>query len=125
MLVQAKGFSCEAFDAVAGYRGAESAGRNAQAQPRIGFMIGQYRQTEKRIGEFFAAPLHVSKFGRLVQTLARLERQFTDRQPWMRASTDRVACGPLRGAEPAIDGRSWWPCARENRGYGLGANYWD
>ena len=44
----------------------------------MGFMIGQNRQTEKRIGEFFAAPLHVAKFGRLMQTLARLERQFTD-----------------------------------------------
>jgi hypothetical protein len=42
-------------------------------------MIGQDRQTKKCIGKFFAAPLHVAKFGRLVQTLARLERQFTDR----------------------------------------------
>jgi len=41
-------------------------------------MIGQNRQTKKCIGEFFAAPFHFSKFGRLVQTLARLERQFTD-----------------------------------------------
>jgi len=42
-------------------------------------MIGQDRQTKKCIGEFLAAPLDVAKFGRLVQTLARLERQFTDR----------------------------------------------
>jgi hypothetical protein len=42
-------------------------------------MIGQDRQTKKSIGKFFAAPLHFAKFGRLVQTLARLERQFTDR----------------------------------------------
>jgi len=42
-------------------------------------MIGQNRQTKKCIGEFPAAPLHFAKFGRLVQSLARLERQFTDR----------------------------------------------
>jgi hypothetical protein len=42
-------------------------------------MIGQDRQTKKCIGKFFAAPLHFAKFGRLVQTLPRLERQFTDR----------------------------------------------
>ncbi len=38
-------------------------------------MIGQNRYTKIGIGEFFAAPLHVAKFGRLVQSLARLERQ--------------------------------------------------
>ena len=79
MLVQAKGFSCEAFDAIACYGGAEGTRRNAQSQTRMGFMIGQDRQTKKCIGKFFAAPLHVAKFGRLVQTLPRLERQFTDR----------------------------------------------
>ena len=42
-------------------------------------MIGQDRQTKKRIGKFLAAQLDFAKFGRLVQTLARLERQFTDR----------------------------------------------
>ena len=42
-------------------------------------MIGQNQQTKIGIGKFFAAPLHVAKFGRLVQTLARLEFQFTDR----------------------------------------------
>jgi hypothetical protein len=29
-------------------------------------MIGQNGQTKKCIGEFFAAPFHFSKFGRLV-----------------------------------------------------------
>ena len=38
-------------------------------------MIGQDRQTKKSIGKFFAAQLDFAKFGRLVQTLARLERQ--------------------------------------------------
>ena len=79
MLVQAKGFSCEAFDAVAGDGCAEGACRDAQTQSRIGFIIGQDRQSKKRVGEFATAPLHFTKFGRLVQTLARLERQFTDR----------------------------------------------
>jgi hypothetical protein len=41
-------------------------------------MIGQDQQTEKCIGKLSAAPLHFAKFGRLVQTLARLERQFMD-----------------------------------------------
>ena len=42
-------------------------------------MIGQNRQTEKFIGKFFAAPLDFAKFGRLVQSLARLECQPLDK----------------------------------------------
>jgi hypothetical protein len=38
-------------------------------------MIDQDRQTKKCVGKLSAAPLHFAKFGRLVQTLARLERQ--------------------------------------------------
>ena len=41
-------------------------------------MIGQDRQTKKCIGKFFAAPLHFAKFRRLMQSLARLERQPLD-----------------------------------------------
>ena len=78
MLVQAKGFSCEAFDAIACHGGTEGSRRDAQTQPRMGFVVGNNRQAKERIGEFFAAPFYISKFGRLVQTLARLERQFTD-----------------------------------------------
>jgi hypothetical protein len=78
VLVQAKGLSCEAFDPIARYGGTESSSRDAQSQASVGFMIGQNRQTEKRVREFFAAPFHVSKFGRLVQTLARLKPLFTD-----------------------------------------------
>jgi hypothetical protein len=52
VLVQTKGLSREAFDAIAGDRGAEGARRDAQAQSRMGFMIGQDRQTEIGIGEF-------------------------------------------------------------------------
>ena len=43
-------------------------------------MIGQDRQAKICIGEFFAAPLHIAEFGRLVQTLTRLERQPLDRR---------------------------------------------
>jgi hypothetical protein len=78
VLVQAKGFSCQAFDAIACYGGTEGARRDTQPQPSMGFMVGYDRQAKKRIGEFLTAPFYVSKFGRLVQTLARLERQFTD-----------------------------------------------
>ena len=62
-----------AFDAIACYGGTEGARRDAQAQPSMGFMIGQNRKRKERIGELFSAPFHISKFGRLVQTLTRLE----------------------------------------------------
>jgi hypothetical protein len=80
VLVQAKGLSCEAFDAIACHGGTEGSRRDTQPQPSMGFMVGHNGEAKKRIGEFFAAPFHVSKFGRLMQTLARLERQFTDRK---------------------------------------------
>ena len=78
MLVQTKRLSCQAFDAIACDGGAECSRRYAQTQSRKSFMIGQNQQTEIGIGEFFAAPLHVAKFGRLMQSLARLERQPLD-----------------------------------------------
>jgi hypothetical protein len=80
VLVQAKGLSGETFDAIACYGGTEGARRDAQTQPGTGFMIGQNRKRKKRIGEFFSAPFHIAKFGRLVQTLARLE-EFTQCDP--------------------------------------------
>lgn len=80
MLVQTKGLSCEALDAIAGNGCAESARRDAQSQSRKGLTIGQNRQCKKGIAKFGPAPLQRAKFGRLVQTLARLERQFTDRE---------------------------------------------
>ena len=42
-------------------------------------MIGQDRQTKISIGKFLAAQLDLAKFGRLMQTLARLERQPLDK----------------------------------------------
>jgi hypothetical protein len=79
VLVQTKGLTCEALDAIARDGAAKGARGDAQSQPRIGFMIGQDRQAKERIGEFSTAARNLAKFGRLVQTLARLERQFTDR----------------------------------------------
>jgi hypothetical protein len=66
ILVQAKGLSCKAFDAIACDGSAEGSRRNAQAQARTGFMIGQDRQTKICVGKFFAMPLDCAKFGRLV-----------------------------------------------------------
>src|ERR1700759_4296615 len=45
----------------------------------MGFIISQHRQSEERIAVLSAPSFDISKFGRLVQPLARLERQFTDR----------------------------------------------
>jgi hypothetical protein len=67
-------------------------------------MIGQDRQTKIGIGKSFAAPLHFAKFGRLVQTLARLERQFTDRWSVLNAESGTEALAPLgaaAGEQPA------------------------
>jgi hypothetical protein len=79
MLIQTEGLAREALDTIACDRAAESSRGDAQTQPRIRFIVGQDRQTKEGIGEFPAAPLDVSKFGRLMQSLARLEVQFTDR----------------------------------------------
>jgi hypothetical protein len=78
VLVQAKGLSGETLDAIACYGRTEGARRDAQAQPSMVFMIGQHDKRKKRIRELFPEPFHISKFGRLVQTLARLERQFAE-----------------------------------------------
>ena len=43
VLVQAKGFSCETFDAIASYCRNEGSRRDAQAQSRVAFMVGQNR----------------------------------------------------------------------------------
>jgi hypothetical protein len=66
VLVQTKGLSCEALDSIACHRGAEGSRRDTQTQPGMSFMIGVDRQTKKCIGKFFAAPFHITKFGRLV-----------------------------------------------------------
>ena len=75
VLIQAKGFPREPLDAVARHGGAEGTCRNCQTQSRITFMIAQNRHAEVHVGESPTALPHLAKFGRLVQTLARLERQ--------------------------------------------------
>ena len=75
MLVQTKGFPCEALDTIARYGCAEGARRDRQAQPWMTFIIGQNRQAEEGVGQPSAALPNGAKFGRLVQTLARLEIQ--------------------------------------------------
>ena len=59
-------------------------------------MIGQHGQTEEGIGKFFAALSDFAKFGRLVQTLARLEGQLTNRWTACRAVLGTEALTPLR-----------------------------
>ena len=75
MLVQTKGFSRQALDTVAGHGGAESTSRYRQTQSRMTFIIREYRDAEVRVGQPSAALPDRAKFSRLMQTLARLERQ--------------------------------------------------
>ena len=99
VLVQTKGLSCEALDAIARNCGAEGSRRYAQPEARKGFMIGQDRQTKKCVGEFFSAPLDFEKFGRRAQALARLERQPRskngDRQSVLKCVSGTEALAPL------------------------------
>ena len=78
MLVQTKGFTRQAFNSIARHGRAEGAGRDRKAKPRMTFIIGQNRQTKKRVAQSFAALPKGAKFGRLMQSLARLERQPLD-----------------------------------------------
>ncbi len=71
-------------------------------------MIGQNGQAKICVGKSPAALSDLAKFGRLVQTLARLELQFTD--GWTACGESlrgRGACGPSHGAEQAAADRSW------------------
>jgi hypothetical protein len=79
VLVQAKRFSRQALDTIARNGGSAGARRYGQAEPRMSFMVRQNGQAKVRVGKSSAALPYCAKFGRLVQTLARLERQFTDR----------------------------------------------
>ena len=79
MLIQAKRFASETLDPIAGNRRTERTRRDGQTQPRSISFIGEDRQTEICVGQFSATLSNLAKFGRLVQTLARLEIQFTDR----------------------------------------------
>ena len=96
MLIQPKRFPGEALDAIARHRAAEGARRDRQPQTRMIFVIGQHGQTEESIGKFLTALSDLAKFGRLVQTLARLEGQLTNRWTACRAVLGTEALTPLR-----------------------------
>ena len=91
VLVQAKRFSGQALDPVAGDRVAAGRRRDRQPQARMSFVIGEHRQAKISIGKTPASLPDFAKFGRLVQSLARLELQFTDRieQPASNAQGQR------------------------------------
>jgi hypothetical protein len=124
VLVQAEGLACHAFDEIAGHGAAAAARGDCQSQACMIMVICEHGQNEVRIGEPPASLPHHAKFGRLVQSLARLERQF-GRADRNLAFTGRDACGPSHGAERAPADRSWSPSAREIRAYGHDANYSD
>ena len=108
MLVQAKRFSSQTLDVVTDNGAGAGARRYRQSQPRIRFMIGQNGQAKIRVGNSSANLPNFAKFGRLVQTLARLELQCTDGwTAWGGSLRGRGACGPSHGAEQATADRSW------------------
>jgi len=78
LLVQPKRFPREPLDAIARHGGTEGPGCDRQTQSRMILLIAQNRQAEIRVAESLAALSHGTEFGRLVQTLARLERQPRD-----------------------------------------------
>ena len=54
-------------------------------------------------------PLHITKFGRLVQTLARLERQFTDLDSLSALGTETLAAlgaAPSQQSTAALGGHA-------------------
>jgi hypothetical protein len=124
VLIQAEGLARHAFDEIACYGAAAAARGDRQPEACMILMICEHGQYEVRIGEPLTSLPHDAEFGRLVQSLARLERQFgrTDRNL---AFTGRGACGPSHGAEQAPADHSWSPSAREIRAYGHDANYSD
>jgi hypothetical protein len=77
MLNQAEGLSRQTLDTVAQHGVAAGARRDREPKPRIRFMVCQNGQAKIGVGKSSAALPRSAKFGRLVQTLARLERQFT------------------------------------------------
>jgi hypothetical protein len=87
VLIQAERLARHAFDEIAGHGAAAAARGDRQPQTCMILLICEHGQNEVRIGEPPATLPHHAKFGRLVQSLARLERQFgrTDRNLALRA----------------------------------------
>ena len=75
VLIQPKALTCEPLDAIACHGGAEGARCDGQSQPRATGLIGDNGQTEVGVGYPLATLPYGAKLGRLMQALARLERQ--------------------------------------------------
>src|ERR1700688_154418 len=101
VLVQTKGFSRQALDTVAGHGSAESTSRYRQTQSRMTSMIRQHRHTEVRVGQSAAALPDRAKFGRLMQTLARLERQPLGQMVSLEALTQALGAEALAALRAA------------------------
>jgi hypothetical protein len=98
VLNQAEGLSRQTLDAVADDGVAAGARRDREPEPRIRFMVCQNRQAKIGVGKSSAALPCSAKFGRLVQTLARLERQFTDWDSLTGLTSGAEALAALRTA---------------------------
>ena len=77
VLIVAKRFSRQTLQIIAHDRRAARARGDRQSQARMRVLIGQHGQAEVRVRHSFALEPYRTKFGRLVQALARLERQFS------------------------------------------------
>jgi hypothetical protein len=74
VLIQAEGFSRQALDQVSRDRVAATLGCDRESQARMSFVVGEYGHGKVSIGKTPASLSHYAKLGRLVQSLARLER---------------------------------------------------
>jgi hypothetical protein len=75
MLIQSERLARHALDEISRHRSAAGARGDRQPQACMMVMICEHGQNEVRIGEPPASLPHHAKLGRLVQSLARLERQ--------------------------------------------------
>ena len=107
MLIQSERLARHALDEISRHRAAAAARRDRQTQACMMVMICEYGQNEVRIGEPSAPLPHHTKLCRLVQSLARLERQFGPTRRNSRLWTEALAA--LRAAPskhlPAALGR--------------------
>ena len=76
VLIEAKRFSRQTLQVIARDGRAARARSDREPQARVSVRIRQHGQTKVRVRHSLALLPYCEKFGRLVQTLARLERQF-------------------------------------------------
>jgi hypothetical protein len=77
VLVEAERFTRETLQVIARDSGAARASCDRKAESRMAVMIGEHRQGKVGIRHSLAVLPNRAKLGRLVQALARLERQFS------------------------------------------------